>query len=70
MNAPSDHITLTRQEAEQIEDALGRSIRQLVAHTSNEPYPDDPRWTPWTRFAKPVADRCSAARTMLRKKLA
>lgn len=63
-------ITLTRQEAEQIERALTKTIAQQIAFADDTPYPDDRRWSPWTRWQKPLADRCSKAREIIRVKLA
>jgi hypothetical protein len=32
---------------------LGRKIQAvIIAICPDTPYPDDPRWTPWTRFGK------------------
>ena len=36
----------------------------------NEPYPDDPRWTPWTRFGKRAADIAVEAKAAIRVALA
>lgn len=66
----SDSVALPRDELEQIECALSRTIRHLIAFADTKPYPDDPRWSPWTRFQKPLADRCSAARDLVRAHLA
>lgn len=48
-------------------DTLRRSvIATLITLAGNEPYPDDPRWTPWTRFgeraAREVDDLAALAR--------
>lgn len=45
-----------------IERALSDAIKHLVAHGDRSPYPDDPRWSPWTRFEKPLIDKLVAAR--------
>lgn len=64
-----DTITLPRAVVEQASDALRKASVHLVAFADNNPYPDDPRWSPWTRFQKPVTDRCYAAREALLKAL-
>ena len=33
----------------------------------SDPYPDDPRWTPNTRFLEPMGRRAMAAKDALRK---
>lgn len=45
-----------------IERALDDAIKHLVAFGDRTPYPDDPRWSPWTRFQKPLIDKLVAAR--------
>lgn len=63
-----DQIVLTTAEARTIEKALSGTIQHMVAFADNTPYTDDPRWSPWTRFQKRVADRCGEARRILREK--
>lgn len=60
-------LRMTRAERDSIDAALRRAIASAIAHYGNEPYRDDPRWTPWTRFGKRVADRCEQARAILRR---
>jgi hypothetical protein len=45
--------------------ALRKAEIHMVAFADAEPYKDDPRWSPWDRFQKPVAKCCKAARTAL-----
>lgn len=49
-------------------DALRENITTWITlhPLLNEPYPDDPRWTPWTRFGKRAADRAVEAQTAIR----
>ncbi len=58
------------QRAEQAEAALDRARQAqrrlnsaLIAVSSRleQPYPDDPRWTPWTRFVKPAVTELGEA---------
>jgi hypothetical protein len=62
-------ITLSREEAQAIDRALTKTITSAIAFYSDEPYPDDPRWTPWTRFGKPLAARAEMARKPVREAL-
>lgn len=57
---------------DQIDVALTKCVTTSIAlsNTLDVPYKDDPSWTPWTRFAKPAADRAFAARKALRAALA
>lgn len=41
----------------------------VVQPTLSKPYPDDPRWTPWTRFLGPAADRAYNLGCEIRRKL-
>jgi hypothetical protein len=66
----SDQIVLTRAEAVTIEAALTKTIVQQIAFSDDTPYKDDPRWSPWTRWQKPLVNRCDKARKLLREKLA
>ncbi len=52
---------------DKIDRALSKAITTSIALADDTPYPDDPRWSPWTRFHKPVADRCREAREALRR---
>lgn len=63
----SESVVLSREAAGQIDRALHKTIVHLIATANKEPYPDDPRWSPWTRWQKPLADRCDQARKALRK---
>ncbi len=54
---------------DKIDRALSKAITTSVALADDTPYPDDPRWSPWTRFHKPVADRCREAREALRERV-
>ena len=46
------------------EDALRRVATTCIALSDllDKPYPDDPRWTPYTRFVKPALQRVERAR--------
>lgn len=41
------------------EEEIRAAVRDLtaalvaVSHRLDQPYPDDPEWTPWTRFVSP-----------------
>lgn len=57
-------------------DVLDKIDRALTEATTtslmfgpalDEPYPDDPRWSPRTRFLDPMGRRALAARDALRK---
>ena len=63
-------VTISRELADQIDRALTKTITSAVAFYSTEPYPDDPRWTPWTRFGKPLCARAEKARSELREAVA
>jgi hypothetical protein len=69
MSTARSEITISRELAEQIDRALTATITNAIAHYSNEPYLDDPRWTPWTRFGRRVAARADEARKEIRKVL-
>ena len=60
-------VVISREVAEQIDCVLTMTITHAIAHYSNEPYPDDPRWTPWTRFGRPLSERAGEARKALRE---
>lgn len=60
---------MTRDELEAIDRALSKAITHLIATADDTPYPDDPRWSPWTRFQKPLAERCREAREPVRAAL-
>lgn len=60
---------LTHDELAAIDRALTKTISHMVAFADSAPYPDDPRWSPWTRFQKPLAERCRAAREPVRRAL-
>ncbi len=49
-------------------DALRENITTwITVHPLlNEPYPDAPRWTPWTQFGKRAADRAVEAQAAIR----
>jgi hypothetical protein len=61
--------SFSRTDLEAIDRALSKTIAHLVAFANTTPYLDDPRWSPWTRFQKPLADRCDAARAKVRATL-
>lgn len=65
----STRLTMDRKQLEAIDRALSKSIAHLIAFADDTPYPDDPRWSPWTRFQKPLAERCEAARAPVREAL-
>lgn len=44
---------LLRQAADALVEVGKKSI--VVKPTLNKPYPDDPTWTPWTRFLEDPA---------------
>ena len=67
--AQDENVTLPRKVVEQAAEALRNAKVNAIAHYSNEPYPDDPRWTPWTRFGKRVADRCDRYEKALKEAL-
>ena len=50
-------------------EALGAAFKVAltVKPLLDKPYPDDPRWTPWTRWVDRAARRCFNARSTLRK---
>ena len=62
----SDMVTIPREVADLALDALRNAKVNAIAHYSGEPYKDDPRWSPWTRFGSRVASRCERAETALR----
>lgn len=57
---------MTRDELAAVDRALSKAITHLIATADDTPYSDDPRWSPWTRFQKPLADRCRDARGPVR----
>jgi hypothetical protein len=60
---------LSRDQMRAIDRALSATISHLIATADDTPYSDDPRWTPWTRFQKPLAERCRLAREPVREAL-
>lgn len=52
-----------REAAKAMRDPVRRMTAALIAVDSRltEPYPDDPRWTPWTRFIEPALRELRAA---------
>ncbi len=56
-----EQVTLPREVVDEALAALKRSRTHLIAFNDPTPYKDDPRWSPWTRFQKPLAERCQAA---------
>lgn len=62
----SENVVISSELADAIDRALTKTITSAIAHYSSEPYPDDPRWSPWTRFGKRLADRAGDARRELR----
>jgi hypothetical protein len=72
LHGPSDSgdtVTISRELAKHIDRALTNSATTLIAVLGDDPYPDDPRWTPWTRFGSPVCARISEVRKGLREAL-
>lgn len=65
----SDTVTLSRDVVDQAIKALRNAKVNAIAHYSNEPYPDDPRWSPWTRFGHRVVQRCDYSEKALRAAL-
>ncbi|MEJ7788020.1 MAG: hypothetical protein WKF96_24740 [Solirubrobacteraceae bacterium] len=63
----SDPVSVPRELVERIDRALTRAITVAIALGDSTPYEDDPRWSPWTRYHAPVAERCEAARKALRE---
>lgn len=68
-----------RERAEQLREALRGMITAeqgitadciAVKHHLDSPYPDDPQWTPWTRFVERGLQRLDAARRKARVALA
>jgi hypothetical protein len=63
------------REAEEALVEAGEALRNHATHwitispLLEEPYPDDPRWSPWTRFGKRACDRGQAARKQVREAL-
>ena len=55
----------------QADEALRRNIVTWIALAPllDEPYPDDPRWTPYTRFAKRAMRQAGDARKAIREAL-
>lgn len=57
---------MTPEDLQTLDRALTKAISYAVAFADNTPHPDDPRWTPWSRFGKPMAERCENARKLVR----
>lgn len=60
-------LVVARDDLERVDEALRSAAVSAIAHYASEPYEDDPQWSPWSRFGKPVADRCTRAREILRR---
>ena len=58
-------LVLSATDYKRIDDALRKAASYAVAFADDTPYPDDPRWSPWTRFGKPMAERATNARAVL-----
>lgn len=64
-------VTLDRALVERAERAL-RGVAKtalVVKPTLDQPYPDDPRWTPWTRWMEKDAHEAFNASEALRAAL-
>lgn len=68
-----------RTENERLREALDVANKALhqnittwitLSPVLEEPYPDDPRWTPWTRFGKRAADAAVNAQSEIKRALA
>ena len=46
---------------------VATSTAIMLGSSLSDPYPDDPRWTPNTRFLEPMGKRAMAAKDALRK---
>ncbi len=71
---PDDHeVVVPRALLERAERALWEVSKAAltVAPSLYDPYPDDPRWSPWTRWmkrpAKEAHNTCMALRQLLKK---
>lgn len=64
-----DRVQVNRADVERAIEALHAAKVDAIAFYSDEPYPDDPRWSPWTRFGKRTADKCDRAEKALREAL-
>ena len=62
-------MTSKRKALERADRALTKTISHLIAFADDTPYPDDPRWSKWTRFQKPLAEQCRQARSDVRAAL-
>lgn len=53
---PDVEARVRRECAEEARDPIRRLTSALIAveHNLDKPYPDDPRWTPWTRWVEPA----------------
>lgn len=65
--APSGTVTVPVALLDEVDLALRRAGLALVTVASSEPCSDDPRWSPWTRFASPAVGRIDAARKAIRE---
>lgn len=54
---------------DRVEEALTNIATAVlaVAPSLEKPYPDDPRWTPWTRFVERPGNEAINAREALRR---
>lgn len=60
-------LALLHEAADALRD-VGKAA--IVVHpTLDKPYPDDPRWTPWTRFMEKPARRAYNLSFLLRRQL-
>jgi hypothetical protein len=59
--------TISVELAQQIDRALSKAMSHMIAMANTTPYPDDPRWSPWTRWQKPLSEQCGEARKALRE---
>jgi hypothetical protein len=58
--AEFDDMRDSRDELTQAIHGLMSAMIAVEGHL-NRPYPEDPRWTPWSRFVEPALARLSEA---------
>jgi hypothetical protein len=63
------NVTLPLAVVERAIAALRKAVVVSIAvqPALDQPYSDDPRWTPWSRWVEPMAREASAARESLAK---
>lgn len=61
---------MTKEELTAVDRALTKTISHMIVFADDIPYADDPRRSKWSRWQKPLAERCRAARAVVRQELA